>query len=578
MLVLGINDGHDAGVCLMQDGKVVLVSSEERRRNVKNHAGIPERSIDAVFERTGISPRDVDLVTLSSRIRTTFPTRSPKPIYKVLHAATSLARSEVGTKAGRWLLPKLRKRRDLLACLSRSGMAEKPVLPFDHHLCHAATAYYHRGWSEPTLVLTLDGAGDGICASVNIGKGDDLQIISQTPKYHSPADGMYSAVTALLGLRPYEHEYKVMGMAPYGQPQHCIEVLRRAFAVEGLTFRNRTGRFGPAIRNYLSRHLAFQRFDNISAACQLAFEELLVTWVKNAVAATGIRKVAAAGGAFLNVKANKLIRDLPEVEALYVYPASDDGGTPIGAAILGTLELARRHGRPSKLDLPKTMYLGLEFTEAEMEQAVRSSGLPYHRMPHPAGDVARLLADGMIVARFDGREEVGPRALGNRSILADARDLRFIRKLNFAIKQRDFWMPFAASVLDEDRERYIDGPSENAFYMIEAFDTTDDGAETLVAGTHPFDRTIRPQIVNELNPGYRAILKAFKELTGVGGLLNTSFNLHGFPIVGTPEVAIETLQKSELDALALGPFLVMKRNDSAKRADRGESAFVEPHA
>src|SRR5205807_531197 len=140
------------------------------------------------------------------------------------------------------------------------------------------------------------------------------------------------------------HEYKVMGMAPYGQAQFCIDVLRAAFSVEGLEFRNHTGRFGPAIRRYFLRKLAFQRFDNVTAACQLAFEELMLQWVRNAIAVTGVRKVAAAGGAFLNVKANKLIRELPEVEALYVYPASDDGGTPVGAAILGYLHLCRQRG------------------------------------------------------------------------------------------------------------------------------------------------------------------------------------------------------------------------------------------
>lgn len=559
MIVLGINDGHDAGVCLMKDGRPLLVSSEERRLNIKNHAGIPEQSIQAVFKRTGIDPKDVDLITLSSKIRTTFPTKNAKPIYKVLHFLTWLAQTEWATNLGRRILPLLRKRQDLLRCLEENGLAEKPIQAFDHHLCHAATAYYHRPWSGPATILTLDGAGDGICASVNVGRGNEIQIIAQTPKYHSPADGLYSAVTALLGLRPYEHEYKVMGMAPYGQPEHCIEVLRQTFTVEGLKFRNHTGRFAHGIRRYLHRKLAFQRFDNIAAACQLAFEELMVKWVRNALAVTGVRKLTGAGGAFLNVKANKLIRELPEVESLYVYPASDDGGTPIGAAILGHLHLCKEKNTEPVLDLPKSMYLGLQFSEQEMEAAACASGFEYRRMANPENELVDLLVDGKIIARFAGAEEVGPRALGNRSILADPRDLRYIRKLNFAIKLRDFWMPFAASILDEDKSRYIKNPTDWAYYMIEAFDTTAEGSRDLIAGIHPFDQTIRPQVVNELNPEYRALIRAFKARTGIGGILNTSFNLHGYPIVGTPEIAIDTLKKSDLDALALGPFLIKKK-------------------
>jgi carbamoyltransferase len=558
MIVLGINDGHDAGVCLMANGRVLMVSSEERRLNLKNFAGIPQESIKAVFRRTGIDPKDVDLVTLSSMIRTTFPTRGHKPIYSVLHLLTSLARSEWATSAGRWLLPKLRKRGDLLRCLTDMSLGQKPIKAFDHHLCHAATAHFHRPWSEPTTVLTLDGAGDGICASVNVARGSEIEVISQTPKYHSPAAGLYSAITAHLGLKPYEHEYKVMGMAPYGQAQHSIDAVRGAFSVEGLKFRNHTGRFAAGIYKHFHKKLYQHRFDNICAATQQAFEEMMVEWVRNAVKATGIPRVAAAGGAFLNVKANKLIREMPEVESLYVYPASDDGGTPVGAAILGYLELCAKRGVEAALDLPKSMYQGLEFTETEMEAAAKSSQLPYRRMADPADEVGALLADGKIIGRFSGQEELGPRALGNRSIMADPRDLRSIRKLNFAIKQRDFWMPFAASVLEEDKHTYIKDPTAWAFYMIEAFDTTPEGAERLVAGTHPFDRTIRPQIVNEMNATYRDVIRAFKRRTGVGGILNTSFNLHGSPIVGSPEIALDTLQRSDLDAVALGPFLVTK--------------------
>lgn len=560
MIVLGINDGHDAGVCLLQDGKVVLVSNEERRLNVKNFAGVPVQSLAEVFKRTGLSPADVDLVTLSSMIRTTAPTRGHKPIYTVLHTLASLGRTQWGTRFGRWLLPKLRKRADLLKALADLGMGDKKLVPYDHHLCHAATAYYHRPWNEPSLILTLDGAGDGLCATVSVGRGNEIEVVSQTPKYHSPAGGLYSSITAHLGLKPYEHEYKIMGMAPYGQASYSIDAIRPAFSVQGLHFRNHTGRFGPAIGKYFHKRLFQHRFDNICAACQLAFEELMIEWVRNALKATGMRNVTAAGGAFLNVKANKLIREMPEVDKLYVYPASDDGGTPVGAAMLGYLDMCRSKGIPPALDPPRTMYQGFSYSEAEMESACKASGLPYRRLADVADEVGALLADGNIIARFDGQEEIGPRALGNRTIMADPRDLRNIRKLNFAIKQRDFWMPFAASILEEDAAKYLKDPTGWAYYMIEAFDSTPEGGDRLVAGSHPFDRTIRPQLVNEMNPGYRDIIRAFKKRTGVGGLLNTSFNLHGSPIVGTPEVAIDTLVNSELDGLALGPFLVTKKS------------------
>ncbi|MGH2435502.1 MAG: carbamoyltransferase C-terminal domain-containing protein [bacterium] len=563
MIVLGIHDGHDAGACLSRDGRIVLASSEERRRNIKNYAGVPEFSISALFKRSGISPSDVDLVALSGLVRNTSPTREQhthrkRLLFSALALGSWVARTEVGTRLGRFFLSRMRRRRELLERLADLGIGDKPLRAYDHHLTHAACAYFHRPWEGDALILTHDGAGDGLCATVNVGKGLEISVVSQTPKYHSLANWMYSSVTRHLGLKPWEHEYKVMGMAPYGQAGYVAPILREMYGVEGLHFRNKTGRVAQPLQRLLARRLYCQRFDNIAAGCQQVFEELMLQWVRSAIAATGVRKVCAAGGAFLNVKANKLIREMEGVEAFYAYPASDDGGTPIGAAILGYLDLCRQKGAPPKLDLPRDMYLGLEFGEAETEAAAKVSGLPFERMAEPAKRIARLLADGKIVARFSGREELGPRALGNRSILADPRDLRQIRKLNFAIKYRDFWMPFATSMLREDAEKYVKNLSGWPYWMIEAYDTHPSAKDAFIAGMHPFDLTVRPQVVDELNPSYREIIQEFKTLTGIGTILNTSFNLHGFPIVGTPEIAIDTLKKSELDALALGPFLITK--------------------
>lgn len=563
LIVLGIHDGHDGGACLLADGKIVLHSSEERRVNIKNKPGVPEQSIAALFERSSIEPRDVDAVALCGLMRTLAPDRPVRisRSFHVMNLGAVLARSQPATRLVRWLLPRVRRRQRLTQLLADHGLAEKPLLTFDHHLCHAACAYFHRPWEGEALVLTHDGAGDGLCATVNVGSNSQVKVLAQTPKFHSLANFMYSQITEYMGLKPWEHEYKVMGMAPYGQAEYCAPILRRMFDVKGLHFRNRTGRTLNGLRRLYRNRLARQRFDNVAAACQTVFEELMLKWVRNAVDATGHRKICAAGGAFLNVKANALIRESDFVDAFYAYPASDDGGTPVGAAILGYLELCRQRNVEPEFDLSCDMYLGLEFSESELERAISARGLPCRRMGDRSREIAELLAGGKTVAHFNGREELGPRALGNRTILADPRDLNAIRTLNFAIKQRDFWMPFAPSILAEDTGRYLQDCSPWAFWMIEAFRTTPAAQRDIIAALHPYDLTARPQVVNELNPAYRDIIRAFKKETGVGAVLNTSFNLHGSPIVGTPEIALDTLANSALDALAMGPFLVTRNGD-----------------
>src|SRR5262249_9649349 len=204
----------------------------------------------------------------------------------------------------------------------------------------------------------------------------------------------------------------------------------------------------------------------------------------------------------LNATTNKPLRTCPGAEASPLLPPSHDGGTPVGGEILGYLDLCGERNKPFDYQPPRDMYLGLDFSDDEMESAIKESGMPYIRMDQPAKHIAKLLSQKQIIGRFNGREEVGPRALGNRTIMADPRDLINIRKLNFAIKYRDFWMPFAASILEEDATRYIKNLKGWPYYMIEAFDTQPCAEKEIIAGMHPMDLTVRPQLVNELNPGY----------------------------------------------------------------------------
>jgi len=366
-------------------------------------------------------------------------------------------------------------------------------------------------------------------------------------------------------MKRWEHEYKVMGLAPYGRAEYCldrVEKIIRNHPRRRLEFQNLVGACGTRVQGKLRKLLAGQRFDNIAAATQKHFERIVCRWVENAVEESGVARVAAAGGLFLNVKCNQKIRGLDRVEDFFVYPACDDGGTPVGAALVAYHRFCQAEGvKPVKHKLGP-IYYGMSYGEEDIRRTLEQKGLlgeaEYVGNEEMPGRIAELVSEGKVVARFDGRLEWGPRALGNRSILADPRDLRVVRRINDAIKHRDFWMPFAPSILEERCEEYLVEP-RFAPYMIESFDTTEKGVDDLIAALHPKDLTVRPQIVRESwNPGYYKVLKEFENITGVGGVLNTSFNLHGYPIVGTPELAVWTWLNSELDGLAIGPYLLTR--------------------
>jgi len=436
----------------------------------------------------------------------------------------------------------------------------------EHHTGHAAAAYY--GWGrfdEDVLVLSCDGSGDGLCATVSIGRDGRLTRIAEVTQDNSLGN-IYAMVTYLMGMVPLEHEYKLMGLAPYSDPKGVDQVFKRLRSLvrftpgNPLTWERQNG-LPETYCSYQFFREFFERtrFDAIAGGLQKFVEVMLTEWVTNCVTATGIRKVALGGGIFMNVKANKLIMELPDVQDLFVYPSCGDETNAMGAAYHVFAEKAG----PARMQPIGDFYCGPSFTNDEVEAALRA-----YTFTHPVKftkietierSVAELLAKGTVVARFRGREEFGARSLGNRAILANPTDPAAVRLINEAIKCRDFWMPFCPSMLEERADDFIVNPKRVAApYMILSFDTTERWKD-IAAAIHPFDRTARPQLVSaKWNPSYHRVISEFEKLTGVGAVLNTSFNLHGFPICSRPADALEVLDKSGLTHLAIENWLVEK--------------------
>jgi carbamoyltransferase len=364
-------------------------------------------------------------------------------------------------------------------------------------------------------------------------------------------------------MKAPEDEYKVMGLAPYAKPQDFIHLTDQ---LRGLIRINSSGNWvsipNPENLLYeLERIYRSQRFDRIAGAIQSLTESLVTQWVDFWIRKTGCRNVAVAGGVFMNVKVSQKLAESDSIDRLYVVPSAGDESCAIGCAAWATLT-----NSPSlRLQPLGDLYLGMEYDRAAIKNALQDSlAESRYFISEPANigrDLAGLLAQNRIVARFSGRMEFGARALGNRSILANPSDLANVRHLNAAIKNRDFWMPFAPSILEEDMHRYVLNPKQiSAPYMCIAFDSVSTARAEIAAAIHPMDFTVRPQVVRkDWNPGFYEIIRMFKEQTGIGALLNTSFNLHGEPMVCSPLDAIRTVDQSGLSHLVLGEFLLTKK-------------------
>ena len=562
--ILGVHDGHNASACLIEDGAITYCIQEERLTNQKNYAGFPEKSINCILKLQNLTIHDIDYFALASD-HTSLDMGDVLSSYKKSLSFKSSV-IDLGTKTPLYNVYKNRIKEKRIKRLTDIGVSKGQFRFVNHHLCHASAAYFGSPWwrDESVLVLTNDGSGDGLCATVSVGDAGNLKKIAETPKGNSIGN-IYSRVTFLLGLVPWEHEWKIMGMAPYAPPKG-VEIsyncFRQYLNIENgdLTFTR--GITEPTHRIYprLRRDLEFHRFDWISGGVQQLAEDLLCKWVENAVSKTQIRKIALSGGVFMNVKANKRIMELDCVDDLFVFPSCGDESNAIGAAFAVYADICREAGEEVNIKPLKNIYYGPSFSDSDVESALEQRNyLNVNRISDIEKEIASIIADGGVVARCKDRMEFGARALGNRSILADPSNYDCVRTINMMVKKRDFWMPFAPVMMKERASEYIINPKNVASpYMMLSFDTTDKRGE-FIAGVHQADLTARAQILEEeWNVGYYRILKEYETLTGRGVLLNTSFNLHGYPVVYGPEEALWVFENSELEHLALGNYLISR--------------------
>ncbi len=556
MIVLGIADNHDACAAVVVNGRLVSAVNQERVDRIKHSGGFPWGAIDEALLVAGVKERDVDRIVVGSSF-------TPSAALRAMPAQHARAR------AGGQFSPWLHRYIVYQSALKSAGLhtlevdACRGILwrrlkarPFvkaslemmDHHRAHAETAYRTQS-QHHCLVLTLDAMGDGVTATASLGRDGQLDRLWRQSGLAS-VNTFYSRVTERLGFVANRHEGKVTGLAAYVDPPPALvtHMARKVhFVAPG--FSSVSARKIESPSDAFWRELDNYSREEVAAAAQQVLEQAVVPFVRHWVQHTGCRNIAVAGGVFANVKLNQRIAELDEVRSLWVAPHMGDGGLAVGAALgsVGTVPRQIEH-----------VYWGTNPTDRDIRKALGVAGLPRRKSSEIPKHVASLLADGKVVARCTSGMEWGPRALGNRSILASPFDPSINDWLNERLNRSEF-MPFAPVIRSEDADRWFRGigkASDSARFMTVCFDVTPAFAKACPAAVH-VDGTARPQIVRaEEQPDLHQTLTLFGEQTGVPALINTSFNMHEEPMVRTAADAIRAWKAAKLDALWLGAYLL----------------------
>ncbi len=560
MNILGISDTiTDSGIAYSEKGKLIMAVNEERFTRKKTQGGFPDECLSYFLNNH--DPKKVDLIVVGGILTPTLLTRAFPKLGKQnkQEARKKAIRGrlidflEYKLKINSRIKPdddfagtvkKISKK--LIRKSLPKELESKPIELSEHHLNHAAATYFCSGF-ENSLVVTLDGFGDGFSAKIYSVKNSNFKEVFSADALDS-FGLFYSLITALCGYKQHRHEGKITGLAAFGDAAKIN--IEFPFEFNEKMELKYTGSYGKKGIKNLKKELKEKSKEDISAWVQKNTEKYVCKLIDYYLKETGHKNVALAGGVTANVKLNQRIHELDNVENIYIYPAMSDAGLSHGAIL----------AKNRKKEVINNIYYGPEYSNQDIENELEKNNLNYKKYQKIENKIAKIISQGKIVARFSGRMEYGPRALGNRTIMVQATDPDINRSLNKKLDRTEF-MPFAPVILEEYADRCIKdlkGAELTSKFMNISFDVTDYMEKNCPAAVH-VDKTARPQILSKNdNPGFHKILMEYYEITGLPAMINTSFNAHGEPIVRTPKEAIQSFLNTDLDFLAINNFLVEK--------------------
>jgi len=609
MFILGISAFyHDSATCLIQDGDIIAAAQEERFTRIKHDSAFPANAIKYCLKEAKISPDQIENIVFYEkpflkfeRLLETYLAFAPKGFVSFAKAIPVWVKDKLFQKSA--------ITKELKSLFGKEVNWSERLLFSEHHLSHAASAFYPSPF-ERAAVLTLDGVGEWTTTSLALGKGKEIKVIKEIKFPHS-LGLLYSAFTYYTGFKVNSGEYKVMGLAPYGEPRYA-DLIRKnliniaddgSFQLDmryfnyttGLTMTNKKfdELFGGPPRK--SETNLTQREMDLAASIQKVTEEIIIKLAKDIAKETGEKNLCLAGGVALNCVANGILLREKIFDHIWIQPAAGDAGGALGAALSMWYQHHNKERSTSKgRDAMKGSYLGPEFSDAEIEAALTACGAKFKKLSEVEmiEEVVFALADEKAVGWMQGRMEFGPRALGGRSIIADPRSPKMQKQLNLKVKYRESFRPFAPSILREDISEWFEHDTDSPYMLLVSdvkkdkrcvmtleeealfgIDKLNVPRSSVPAITH-VDYSARIQTVHaDTNPKYHAVISKFKEKTGCPLVVNTSFNVRGEPIICTPTDAFKCFMGTEMDVLAVGNYVLYKEQQDKELKENYEERY-----